>query len=175
MATPANSKSRLKPRIASTVTTASRTSTSRVKSHCFFVGNCIGKRNHKAFVFFLFFGFLKSVFGFLCSLFTTIHILVTCEVYKYPNIAWNLLTLLFLLQITLLFKRWRPSSPISKYLFAGLAILGIGFLFRINNFDYAYCKHFALHSVNFILYCLPLFFFYVHLRTQAILIYRDVQ
>ena len=40
--------------------------------HCVFISNCIGKRNHKYFVFFLFFG---SLFSILCAFFDIIVIL----------------------------------------------------------------------------------------------------
>lgn len=47
------------------VGTVSRNSISWLKSHCFFVGNCIGRRNRKAFFLFLLSGFLKGFSGIL--------------------------------------------------------------------------------------------------------------
>lgn len=56
---------------ADTVIFALRRWTSELISHCFFIGNCIGQRNRKSFLLFLFCYFLKFGLGliFICKIF----------------------------------------------------------------------------------------------------------
>lgn len=56
--------------IVNIATIASNNSTSNLKSHCFFLGNCIGERNWKSFYIFLTFGVLKGLYGCMICLFS---------------------------------------------------------------------------------------------------------
>jgi hypothetical protein len=156
------------------VITVSRTSISLLNSHCFFVGNCIGKRNHKPFVLFLLFGLLKSLLGLLCSVYTTIHVLVIYEIYNKANFSWYCFAFVLLLAIVIAHRHFKCDSSFNNTLYAITAVAFCFLLVKFNNFEYKYCQYFVLHGIGCALYLAPTVMFYVHFRTQVILIYRKV-
>lgn len=61
-------KNCLKLLIVNIVIIVLKNSISILKSHCFFLGNCIGKRNRKNFILFLTFGLFRGIFGIIFSI-----------------------------------------------------------------------------------------------------------
>lgn len=123
---------------------------------------------------FLAFGFAKSLFGTLTASYSTIHIFIVCAVYKKSDFTFYLFLLAIGLKGTLIFRHYYPNSRLIKWMFAILGIAVVTSLILANNFEYYFFQYFGLHAGIMLAYLLPLFFFYVHLRTQLILIYKNV-
>ncbi len=123
---------------------------------------------------FLVFGFIKSLFGTLTACYSAIHIFIVCAVYKKSDFTFYLFLLAVGLKGTLIYRYHYPNSRLIKWMFG---IIGAAFamaLMAANNFEYYFFQYFGLHAGMMLVYILPLFFFYVHLRTQLILIYKNV-
>jgi len=125
-------------------------------------------------VLFLAFGLAKSLFGTLTACYSTIHIFVVCSVYKKSDFTFYMFLLALALKGTLIFRYYYPDSRLVKWLFSLLGCAFASALLVANNFEYYFFQYFGLHAIITMIYFLPLFFFYVHLRTQLILIYKNV-
>lgn len=56
--------------------------------HCVFISNCVGKRNHKYFFLFLFFGTITSLYIIICQLITIIKVFILEPKGLYTQL-WN--------------------------------------------------------------------------------------
>ena len=120
-------------------------------SHCFYVGNCIGERNHKFFILFLIFGFLKVLVGFSCSIFATFYIIYEFEMIQ-QKIKRDL-----------------------NFVFQIFGIFGfLTFVFVSSDFSVPFYSNLFLNSVVGTLYVFPLINYFLHVRSSFILIYHNV-
>ena len=96
--------------------------------HCIFISNCVGKRNHKSFYLFLFFGSIFSILATILNLITIFYVFIirAKETLKplYNGNKWLLFISIILLIICVAFSTSRfPDFGI--IIFTGLSGLGI--------------------------------------------------
>ena len=70
--------------------------------HCDFISNCVGKRNHKYFYLFLFFGVLTSIYCFVTQIITIIKVFIISPKGFYREL-WHDNKWLFLLSLIIMF------------------------------------------------------------------------
>ena len=70
--------------------------------HCGFISNCVGKRNHKYFYFFIFFGSLTSLYFTICQLLTFIKVFISSPQGLYQDL-WQGNKYLFVISVVAIF------------------------------------------------------------------------
>ena len=70
--------------------------------HCGFISNCVGKRNHKYFYLFVFFGSLTSLYFTICQLLTFIKVFISSPQGLYQDL-WEGNKYLFVISVVAIF------------------------------------------------------------------------
>ena len=70
--------------------------------HCGFIGNCVGKRNHKYFYLFILFGNLSSIYSTICQIITIIKVFIISPKGFYKDL-WKGNKYLFILSLIAMF------------------------------------------------------------------------
>lgn len=137
------------------------------------MGNCIGARNIKFFVLFLFFGFLKASFGIALSLYAGVQSFLYYEMYSHENFEISLFVFVGIVQlIFVLRQKLQRDLDLIFGITIGLAFLTMNFV--ISDFSVSFSNNFFFHLLSAVQYIVPLVFFFLHLRTACFLIYHDV-
>ena len=152
--------------------------------HCFYISNCIGIRNRKYFVFFLFYGFLLSLLCIITNLYHFILIFFIKNEYKHMNklffkkyyIPISISFIIMLIGIFILFLK-KESIKISSIAFIPGNVLFVIFFYLnkkkffslFNNLEY------NPFSLSLIYGILPMFMFVSkYLKRQIKLIGKDL-
>lgn len=140
--------------------------------HCFFIGNCIGERNHRSFVVFLLFGFMRSIFGLLCCIYSTLIVVDT----NFDYFAAEFIRLkafiaaIPLVAILMFIANKTQKQKLKSGIYAALLIYTVSLVFFVYKVSILeYYESLSLHLMVAGLYTVTLYMFYVHLKTQFIL------